>query len=274
MTAGLALDHVVIRVDDLERAVADYANLGFTVVPGGEHPGLGSRNALVAFADDTYLELIAFDTPAPPVQQSIPKAVRVKQLADQGQSPPQRRHLSWELVPEGLVDFALVPVNIEHLLERARKTGLHLQGPIPGGRARPDGQQVAWQMAIPDHFDLPFVCADVTARGLRVPQQREHKNGIQGIRAIAIAVADLDLTPQRYRKLLGVEAVPVPRSPALDFKLGSATIRLLPAPNAFDEGPISLCLRGPRGCQLDSLDMTLTHHARIYTVDDKDPFRA
>jgi catechol 2,3-dioxygenase-like lactoylglutathione lyase family enzyme len=274
MTAGLALDHVVIRVNDLERAVADYEALGFTVVPGGEHPGLGSRNALIAFADDSYLELIAFDAPAPPVQQSIPKSIRVKQLAAQGQSPPHRRHLSWELVPEGLVDFALVPKQLEQLLERARKTGLHLDGPIPGGRARPDGQRVAWQMAVPDHFDLPFLCADVTPRELRVPRQREHVNGVRGIRAIVVAVADLDSTPQRYRKLLGIEPLAVPRSPALDFVLGTATIRLLPAPNAFDEGPISLSLRGAPGTKVDNLDMSLTHHARIYVVDDKEPFRA
>ncbi|HKA32190.1 MAG TPA: VOC family protein, partial [Candidatus Binatia bacterium] len=55
----LALDHIVIAVRDLERAIDDYKNLGFTVVPGGRHP-VGTYNGLVAFADGSYIELISF----------------------------------------------------------------------------------------------------------------------------------------------------------------------------------------------------------------------
>ncbi|MFW6075058.1 MAG: VOC family protein, partial [Chloroflexota bacterium] len=32
------IDHLVILVDELERAIQDYTSLGFTVVPGGKHP--------------------------------------------------------------------------------------------------------------------------------------------------------------------------------------------------------------------------------------------
>ena len=34
-----AIDHIVILVADLAAASADYAALGFTVTPGGEHTG-------------------------------------------------------------------------------------------------------------------------------------------------------------------------------------------------------------------------------------------
>ena len=50
----LSIDHIVIAVADLDAAVRDYTALGFTVLPGGEHPR-GSRNALVVFADGAYL---------------------------------------------------------------------------------------------------------------------------------------------------------------------------------------------------------------------------
>eukprot|EP01041_Mallomonas_annulata_P028533 gene28533-50396_t len=54
------MTHVrLATVADLDAAVADYASLGFTVLPGGEHPR-GSRNALVVLADGAYLEIIAF----------------------------------------------------------------------------------------------------------------------------------------------------------------------------------------------------------------------
>ena len=54
------LDHVVIVVADLARAVADYEALGFTVAPGGEHADGRTHNALIPFADGMYIELIAF----------------------------------------------------------------------------------------------------------------------------------------------------------------------------------------------------------------------
>ena len=41
------IDHVVIAVADLDRAIADFDALGFTVVRGGSHPGLGTHNALL-----------------------------------------------------------------------------------------------------------------------------------------------------------------------------------------------------------------------------------
>ena len=56
------IDHLPIMFNELESAVIAYRELGFAVVPGGEHP-VGTHNALVAFADGSYLELIAFMRP-------------------------------------------------------------------------------------------------------------------------------------------------------------------------------------------------------------------
>ena len=52
------IDHIVILVNELEQAIADYTGLGFTVVRGGDHPGGATHNALVVFADGAYFELI------------------------------------------------------------------------------------------------------------------------------------------------------------------------------------------------------------------------
>jgi Glyoxalase-like domain len=40
------IDHLVIAVPELEKAAAAYAELGFTVVPGGRHP-VGTYNVPV-----------------------------------------------------------------------------------------------------------------------------------------------------------------------------------------------------------------------------------
>src|SRR3712207_4752596 len=58
------LDHLVILVRDLDRAVRGYEELGFAVTPGGEHADGLTRNALIPFQDGSYLELVSFLDPA------------------------------------------------------------------------------------------------------------------------------------------------------------------------------------------------------------------
>ena len=54
------IDHLVIAVRSLEDGVAYITEqLGVLPVPGGEHPRMGTHNALVRLGDTTYLEVIA-----------------------------------------------------------------------------------------------------------------------------------------------------------------------------------------------------------------------
>src|SRR5919197_4046420 len=123
---ALALDHIVILVGDLSAASADYTALGFTVAPGGEHADGLSHNALIPFADGSYLELISFRGPVP-------------------EDHPFYR----PGMVEGLVTYALLPGDIARVVAEAGERGLALSGPTPGGRVRPDGQRIAWQTARP-----------------------------------------------------------------------------------------------------------------------------
>ncbi|MEJ8858926.1 VOC family protein [Variovorax robiniae] len=180
---SLKLDHIVIAVHDLDATLADYTALGFNVQRGGDHPGRSTHNALVVFADGSYLELIAWKSPA-----------------------PQERW--WQVLQrrgEGLVDFALLPADTADTVRQAAQRGLTLEGPLDGGRLRPDGERLHWQTARPTTQDLPFLCGDITPRGLRVPEgdARVHPNGVTGVASLAIAVKDLDATLARYRALLG-----------------------------------------------------------------------
>lgn len=283
MGVAFNLDHVVIRVEDLAAAVADYTALGFTVIPGGEHPRVGSHNALIAFADGSYLELIAFTRRSVPPDVEMPKHVRAEELKAE-QIPPAERHMrSWEAVGEGLVDFALVPVAIEDAIAEAGRRGLTLEGPLPGGRVRPDGQEVSWQFGIPDAFDLPFLCADVTPRALRVPEgaAREHANGVTGITGVLVLVTVLDISVPRYRALLDVDPVqgfafPWPEAQIVDIHLGSTVISLAESVrqsgplwdhlNRSGEGPIALKLETSDQERRGVLDPTRTHGARMEMV--------
>ena len=54
---NLTLDHVVIVVNDLDKAKRELHELGFVVKPGRLHPN-GLRNAFVKFSDETELEFM------------------------------------------------------------------------------------------------------------------------------------------------------------------------------------------------------------------------
>lgn len=60
------LDHLVIVAPTLAQGV-EYvrAALGVTPQPGGEHPRMGTHNALLKLGDETFLEVIAINPDAP-----------------------------------------------------------------------------------------------------------------------------------------------------------------------------------------------------------------
>ncbi len=233
-----AIDHMVILVHDLATAMDDYAALGFTVTPGGVHADGATHNALVAFADGSYLELIAFRREAPD-------------------------HIWWRHTAdsEGLIDFALLPGAIDEDVAAARMRGLDMTGPFSGGRERPDGVRIAWKTARPATPDLPFLCGDVTPRDLRVPTgaARLHPNGVTGIARVLVATRDPAVSAARYRALLGIEGTTV--AAGVSFELGASAI-VLTALNERHrrEGPCALELRG--GASVD-LDPAITHGVPI-----------
>jgi hypothetical protein len=186
------IDHIVILVRDLDAAMEDYARLGFTVARGGEHPG-GTHNALIAFADGAYLELIAFKEP------------------DQSSAHPWHGALSFG---EGLVALAVGSSDLAADAAAIRERGLRVDEPLDGGRLRPDGVRIAWRNAGvgtgPRGRERPFVIEDVTPREQRVATGRltRHANGVTGVIDVTLAVADLDRAAADLAALLATPAPP------------------------------------------------------------------
>ena len=94
-----SIDHVVILVEDLDAGIRQYRDMGFTVVPGGKHPRF-THNALVSFADGSYLELIAFWDFHDP---DLPEGWRTAISEDLG-LPLWANHLAF--AADGLADLA------------------------------------------------------------------------------------------------------------------------------------------------------------------------
>lgn len=259
------IDHLVILVPRLDEAIADYRGLGFTVVPGGAHPG-GTHNALIAFADGAYLELIAFQDPT---------------------APSSHRWHRFMAAGGGLVDFALGSTALAADVGRAQADGLPYT-PMDGARLRLDGVQLQWRSASVDPAGmLPFLIEDVTPRGLRVPSGDEsrHANNVTGVLSVTVAVHDLAAGIQRFAALLDAAPLiekenPELRGPSATFLIGQYAIELV-QPNGADsplapflaergDGPYSACLTADPGpTNAETLDARVAHGARMQIVAPK-----
>ncbi|HEV8470623.1 MAG TPA: VOC family protein [Candidatus Limnocylindria bacterium] len=181
------LDHVVHVARDLARAMEDHRRRGFTVTPGGEHADGLTYNALIPFADGSYLELVAFHD----LDRSL-------------------THRWWKVAADGggLADFALLSDDLA--ADTAALGELVARHPAEGGRTRPDGTQLKWRTAVlvPP---LPFLIEDVTARDLRVPGGAAtlHANGATGIGSIAVGAHDVAEAEWGYAKLRERGAPPI-----------------------------------------------------------------
>jgi catechol 2,3-dioxygenase-like lactoylglutathione lyase family enzyme len=214
------IDHIAIVVNDLESAIASYTRAGFTVVRGGKHP-IGTHNALIAFADGSYLELIAF-------------------------LKPNTGH-PWQLALEkgsGLVDFCMATDNLAADVESMRRAGARIGNPSPLTRDRPDGYHLSWVLATPEppfNGQVPFLIKDETPRDERVPRERSHRNGASGIRTLAIAVDDPGTSSRYYARVLGRPGTPINRpdleGAGVSFAIGPNEVQLLASKT--DDGPLA-----------------------------------
>lgn len=175
------IDHIVIVVNDLDAAGAQFSAAGFTVTPGGSHP-TGTHNALIGFADGSYIELIAIEKP--------------ELAADH----PWFQQMAGK---QGFVTFAVGADPLDYELERLAALGISPVNQRDGARQRPDGQQLQWKSSAlqsdPPVF-LPFLIQDVTDRALRVPKGKEtgHANGVKGTTGLTVVTDDVNQAMPSY----------------------------------------------------------------------------
>jgi catechol 2,3-dioxygenase-like lactoylglutathione lyase family enzyme len=236
------LDHVVILVGDLDRAVRGYEELGFTVTPGGEHADGLTRNALVPFADGSYLELVAFVDP----------------------EDPRDNVWGWRAflpLGGGMIDYCVASDDLEADVRRLESSGLGVEGPTEGGRRLPDGTEIRWRVARirQDGRLLPFLIEDLTPRPARVPggPAAEHPNGASGISRLELAAEDTEMATRNLAALVGDGSLLLgacalsPVAPGEDEESGERTSIMGPGPLAVGlttgEGS-ELRLRGGTPC--------------------------
>lgn len=124
---SIGLDHLMWGAASLEEGIEEAKRLfGIAPVPGGVHPGLGTRNALLSLGEAVYLEVIA---PDPGQTLSGTLGGRLATL-----SAP------------GLITWAAASPDLERVKAVATARSLTARGPVPTERRAPDGSLLRWEL--------------------------------------------------------------------------------------------------------------------------------
>ena len=127
----MRFDHLMHWVPDLDVATRDYQSLGFTIQPGGEHPGVGTRNAAWR-VDARYVELIT---------------VHDERVARAGFGP------AWPAIDAtlraggGALAFAIIVDDVAATVTQLRSRGVSVEDEQTGSIQQPDGSTVSWALS-------------------------------------------------------------------------------------------------------------------------------
>jgi len=191
------VDHLVFAAPDLDAGIARVEMLiGVRASAGGQHPGRGTRNALLALGPASYLEIIA-----PDPQQPNPAGPRPFGIDD--------------LKEPRLVTWAAKGTNLDQLVANARGIGVTYGLVTPGSRQRPDGVLLTWRTTNP---------ANASAADGLMPffidwGSSSHPSGSAAKGATLISLRAEHPDPDRVQTTLGAVRVdlPVTRGPVAEL---------------------------------------------------------
>ncbi|SAM85863.1 uncharacterized protein UBRO_07213 [Ustilago bromivora] len=206
------------RESAIERSILIFSELGFQVVRGGTHADGLTSNALIVFPDGVYIELIQFE-PAPAPGSGEKQHDFESRRKQHWWYNTRPGWIDWCLL-DGISDGAIESINenARRLRESAEQElqskqegkgetkvvapRLLYQIPQEGGRRTMSGDDIKWKVTFPSPPSLspsskllvgnirshvPFWCADLTPRHLRVPMRyAHHENHSPGIAEITL----------------------------------------------------------------------------------------
>jgi hypothetical protein len=125
------VDHLVYATPDLALGIDTAERLfGVRASPGGQHPGEGTRNALIALGPASYFEIIGPDPEQPKPERG-------------------RRFGIDEIKAPRLTTWVAKGTELEKFAADAAAHGVNLGAVIPGSRKRPDGVVLSWRYTDP-----------------------------------------------------------------------------------------------------------------------------
>jgi len=198
--SGLQLSQVIFGVRDLDVASARFRTLGFEVLDGGIHPGVGTANRIIPLGE-AYLELLGV--------VSVPQA---------GASAYGRALLAATADGDRLVRWSLRTDAIDSVAGRLGLTVEHRR------RLRPDGVVLTWRAAGLDvalrDGTLPFFMQWDHPDQFPGRAIARHPNGATRLSALAVSPSD----PERFQAFTAGAGAPLRHLDGSDPGLWSVTV--------------------------------------------------
>ena len=200
----LLLDHLVYATHNLDQTIDELAHrLGVRATAGGQHPGRGTRNALIALGPASYLEIVGPDHTQP--SPMAPRWFGIDTLR-------RPRLVAWAAVARDLVKVTALAI----------AQGVHLGAVVAGGRTRPDGGALAWHMTDPTSIVadgvVPFLIdwgssehpAKAAAKGVELVSFRgEHSDAPEVRRMLHVLGVQFPVDPAPVPRLIATLRGPV-----------------------------------------------------------------
>lgn len=211
------LDHVIILVRDLDRALAQMTRLGFRPTQRALHSAaMGTANSTVMFGDDTYVELLT-------VVRETPLSAHLKEMLDRREGPAG---IAMKTSDGRAAAHAFAAAGIA----AGDATDFSRPVDLPGGtreaaftvaRLAPAATPGAWM----------FVCQHHTPEVVWREDHIEQPNGVAGIAEVIGIAAALEPVEAAYERVFGRARV-TRTADGLEIAAGSARLSFL-QPLAF-----------------------------------------
>jgi hypothetical protein len=194
-----SIDHLVYATPDLELGIREVENLlGIRATAGGQHPGRGTRNAVIALGPAAYLEIIGPDpgqtTPAWPRWFGIDNLER-----------------------SALVTWAAKTDDLDRMQRVALANGIPIGEVRSGSRRRSDGVLLSWRLTEPsngpDNGVIPFFIdwgasphpSQTSAQGAMLTELRaEHPDSERMQRSLRVLGLHMAVTPSHQPALIAI----------------------------------------------------------------------
>lgn len=174
----VAPDHLIVLVTDIEKAAADYAALGFTILKRNDSQHGSAVYRFICLADGSYILITAF---------TDPEALKKHRLGGLLASA------------EGWGDYSFTVPSVDALTAKMGDMGSKTAGPVDVGNTLADGSVWGLKLLMTGRGTggdeaLPFVVEDMTGREHRIPAPVAHANGATGIARMVIASPTAETT--------------------------------------------------------------------------------
>ncbi|MCR5856436.1 VOC family protein [Mesorhizobium sp. J428] len=189
---SLQFDHVVLLVNDLEKAARDFATLGFTILQRADiNASHGSTMfRFVSLADGSYILLTAFTGPEAMARH------RLGPVLEAG---------------EGHADWSFAVADASALGAAMRAAGKPVGGPVVVSNVVEGGHRWGLDLLMLGRgaggdVALPFVVSDNEGRNHRVPGPSIHANGASAMAGIRLSSVDGDTVVKTLAAIGGKDA--------------------------------------------------------------------